>query len=90
MLVQISTMPDKKQVKMYLDEDLVEQLDRSAKLYHRRSVQQVIEEVVKNYFPIWQKSEEQQRETLAKQSSIIDGDPRPRSPRGVARSGKRG
>jgi len=42
-----------KQFKMYLDEDFVERLESMAVKAGRRSAQQVAEEILSTYLPVW-------------------------------------
>lgn len=42
-----------KQFKMYLEEELVERLERIAERHGRRSAQQVAEEILLTYLPVW-------------------------------------
>lgn len=42
-----------KQFKMYLDEDLISRLDKFAEKNGRRSAQQVAEEILTIYLPVW-------------------------------------
>jgi hypothetical protein len=46
-------MSTKEQFKMYLDPEMIERLDRLAEKNGRRSSQQVAEEIIAIYLPVW-------------------------------------
>lgn len=52
----------KKQIKIYLEEDFIQELEAYAARYGRRSGNAVLEEVITRFIPIWAELEE---ETLA-------------------------
>jgi hypothetical protein len=47
------TMGTKKQFKMYLEEDLFERLKQAAEKIGKSSGQEVAEEIICTYFPVW-------------------------------------
>lgn len=46
-------VPEKKQFKMYLEPEIVERLTGAGKKFGRGTPQQVVEELIDVYFPLW-------------------------------------
>lgn len=74
-----------KQLKLYVDEDLITQLKAAAKRYGKSSHNMIAVEIIERYFPFWeelQQSQERIFEEQRERSGISKPHPRPDRPRG--------
>jgi hypothetical protein len=74
-------MGTKRQFKMYLDDDLVERLRRAAEKIGKDSGQEVAEEVLAIYLPVWASVNDATRRAIDYQTKIIGEETRVKSER---------
>lgn len=69
----ISTVSEKKQLKMYVTDDVLDRLEAAARRTNRGSKQDVVAELIEFYLPVWERIEiETRKATLRQMGHLTD------------------
>jgi hypothetical protein len=77
----------KKQFKLYFEEELIERLSAAGRRYGRGTPQQVVEEIIETYLPLWSTVNTATSRAIETQMRRLSEDPGPDEELGEERSG---